>query len=183
MEGEEDLAPAPRHLGRANLPVPPPPFSYEVLSSRAGFDVAGRGLRFGLQLALADTLGTFATWLKSYRLGLNADLGDAGRDRWGLDLGYAFHWRWAARFTLDAGLLASTGWRALGSPGGAVWQVGLSPYAGFSLLPEGWIKAPLEASVSYQLPLTFYDGARGFPGARLLEGHMLMVSLGLAFMR
>ena len=172
--------PEPR-LHRANLPIPPPDFSYQALSQRFGFDVAGSAPRLGIQLGLLDTLGDFAHWLSSYRLGLNVDLGQGDLNRWSVDLGYAFHFRWAARFTLDIGLFTHMGWREFDND--IDWYVGLSPSTGITLLPEGWLKIPLELNINYQLPLTFYDEGVGFPGMGLVEGHYFSIGLGLAFMR
>jgi len=169
------------HLHRSDLPVPPPPFSYQSLSHRLGLDLAGGAPRFTLQLGLLDTLGTFAHWLTSYRMGLNATLGSDVNTSWTLEGGYAFHFRWAARFTIDMGALAYVGWRGFSRE--VDTYLGIAPMVGFTLLPEGWLKMPLEVSVNYQLPLTFYDQAVGFPGVNLIEGHYLGVSLGLAFMR
>ena len=99
-----------------------------------------------------------------------------------MEFGYGFHFRWAARFTVDLGLTAQMNWRSIVKKQNLFWQVGIIPFVGLSLLPEGWVKLPLEFSFSYQLPLTFYDGQIGFPGANLIDGHFLMFSLGLAFM-
>lgn len=169
------------HLQRSDLPVPPPPFSYQSLSHRLGLDLAGGAPRFTLQLGLLDTLGSFAHWLTSYRMGLNTTLGSDLNTSWSLEGGYAFHFRWAARFTIDMGILGYLGWRDFNRD--VDTYLGLSPIVGFTILPEGWLKMPLEASVNYQIPLTFYDQSVGFPGLDLIEGHYLGVSLGLAFMR
>ena len=168
-------------LKRANLPVPPPDFSYQVLSHRFAFDITGKTTRLGLQLTLLDTLGQFAHWLSSYRFGLYADLGEGDLNRWSVDGGYTFHFRWAARFTVDMGLGAHSGWREFNQ--GLDWYVGLTPFTGLTLLPEGWIKMPLEFTLSYQLPLTFYDQGVGFPGYQLIDGHYFGIGLGLAFMK
>ncbi|MEE2644057.1 MAG: hypothetical protein VYD19_03905, partial [Myxococcota bacterium] len=168
----------------ANLPVPPPDFSYQGLTQRFGFDLDGLRSRLSLQLSLLDTLGAFAHWLTSYMLSLHIDEdGTQGEaiERWSIELGYAFHWRWAARFTVDAGLSGALGWRVREQESDLL--LGLSPMVGLTLLPEGWLKIPLEVSLAYQLPLTFYDAGRGFPGADLIEGQILSIGLGLAFMR
>ena len=99
-----------------------------------------------------------------------------------MEFGYGFHFRWAARFTVDIGLTTQMNWRSIVKKQNLFWQVGIIPFVGLSLLPEGWVKLPLEFSFSYQLPLTFYDGQIGFPGVNLIDGHFLMFSLGLAFM-
>ena len=174
-------AQAPQEIKRANLPIPPPDFSYQVLSHRYAFDLAGSTPRLGVQLTLLDTLGSFAHWLSSYRFGLHTDLGEGDLNRWSLDAGYAFHFRWAARFTIDLGLSAHMGWREFSQD--VDWYTGITPIAGLTLLPEGWIKIPLEINISYQIPLTFYDQGVGFPGDNMIEGHYLGVGLGLAFMK
>ena len=181
VKSHDDKAVATKRLGRANLPVPPPDFSYQVLSNRFAFDLAGSTPRLGLQLKLLDTLGAFAHWLSSYQFGLNVDLGEGDLNRWSLDAGYAFHFRWAARFTIDMGLSSHMGWKEFNT--GIDWYVGITPMAGITLLPEGWIKMPLEFTVNYQLPLTFYDQGIGFPGVNLIDGHYFGIGLGLAFMK
>jgi len=168
-------------LRRSDLPVPPPPFSYQSLSNRLDLDLAGGAPRLTLQLGLLDTLGSFAHWLTSYRMGLNSSLGSNPNTSWTLEGGYAFHFRWAARFTIDMGVLSYVGWRGFSQE--VETYLGVAPTLGFTILPEGWVKMPLEVSVNYQLPLTMYDEAVGFPGRDLIEGHYLGVSLGLAFMR
>jgi hypothetical protein len=169
------------HLNQANLPIPPPDFSYQVLSHRFGFDAAGSVPRLGIQLSLLDTLGYFAHWLSSYRFGLYVDIGDEDLNRWSLDAGYIFHFRWAARFTLDLGLSTHMGWRNFDQ--GINWYTGITPSTGITLLPEGWLKIPLEFTVNYQVPLTFYDQGVGFPGTNLIDGHYIGIGLGLAFMK
>ena len=169
------------HLNRTNLPIPSPDFSYQVLSHRFGFDAAGSVPRLGIQLALLDTLGYFAHWLSSYRFGLQADVGDGDLNRWSLDAGYTFHFRWAARFTVDLGLSAHMGWRDFDLD--LDWYAGLTPVTGLTLLPEGWLKIPLEFTINYQLPLTFYDQGVGYPGSDLIDGHYISIGLGLAFMK
>jgi hypothetical protein len=56
---------------------------------------------------------------------------------------------------------------------------GLGPVVGLSALPEGWIKIPLEVTVSGRLPVTLLDGREGRGVG--LEGWWLELSLGLAF--
>ena len=120
--------------------------------------------------------------MRSFRLGLVATLGQQNRDQWLVDGGFHLHWRWAARFTLEAGIGAYLGFRGFQRED-QTFFMGLSPVAGLTVLPEGWIKMPLEVSVSYRPPITFLDSEAGFFGGDILEGNWLYLGFGLAFMR
>jgi hypothetical protein len=169
-------------LSHGSLPVPPPPFSYESLSVKLGMDVAGDATQLRLDLAFLTELDAFADWMRSVRFGLAATLGQLNRDQWLADVGFHFHWRWAARFTLEAGMSAYLGFRGFKRED-LTFFAGLSPVAGLTVLPEGWIKMPLEVSVSYRPPITFLDSEDGFFGRDVLEGNWLYLGFGLAFMR
>ena len=182
MVAGESVIPGEPYLHHGELPVPPPPFSYESLSVKLGMDVAGDATQLKLDVSLLSELDAYADWLTSYRVGVAATIGQDDRDQWLLDLGYHFHWRWAARFTLDAGLSAFFGFRGFKRQSLAFFM-GLSPVVGFTILPEGWIKMPLEINVSYRPPVTFFDSTQGFLGGDVFEGHWLYVGFGLAFMQ
>ncbi len=169
-----------RFYQQGNLPLPPPPFKYESLSNRWGFDLRGNSPQINLQLSFLEELGRFAHWLTSFQLGIYTNIGDAQRRQWISDFGYHFHWRWAARFTVNMGVSGYMGWRGLDQD--VSFFMGLSPVTGITLLPEGWIKMPLEITIAYRLPLTFFDSKIGFPGSHLIEGHFLYLGFGLAFM-
>lgn len=172
----------PMPLLQGSLPVPPPAFSYESLSTKLGMDVAGDAMQIKLDLAFLEELDDYANWLTSYRVGLGATLGRGDRDQWLMDFGYQFHWRWAARFTIDAGMSAYVGFRGFQREDIDLFM-GLSPVVGLTILPEGWIKMPLELSISYRAPVTFLNSSTGFFGGDVFEGNWLYVGFGLAFLR
>lgn len=178
----EGLDTAQLQLHQGSLPVPPPPFSYESLNIKLGMDVAGDATQLRLDLSFLSELDDYANWLTSYRFGMAATLGQGDRDQWLADFSYLFHWRWAARFTIDAGMSAYMGFRGFKREELAFFA-GLSPVVGLTVLPEGWIKMPLEVSISYRPPVTFFDSTHGWFGGDVFEGNWLYIGLGFAFMR
>lgn len=172
----------PITLHHGSLPVPPPPFSYESVATRVGFDITGQAAQISITLTLLSELGHNGYWLTSHRVGVYGGLGNFRNEQWFLDYAYSFHWRMAARFTLDAGASAFLGFRDFGTESLSFFS-GLSPTVGLTGLPEGWIKIPLEITLTYRLPLTFFTSSEGFFGERVVNGHWFYVGLGLAFMR
>lgn len=170
-----------QHFHHGALPVPPPPFSYEALTVRMGLDIAGDALQIKLTTAFLSELDDVANWLTSTRIGVGVTIGELNRDQIFTDFGYHFHWRWAARFLVDAGLSGYAGLRNFQEKDISFFM-GVAPVVGITLLPEGWVKMPLEIALSYRLPLTFFASDEGFP-ERVLEGHWFYVGFGLAFMR
>lgn len=168
-------------IHRSTLPVPPPPFAYESLVTLAAFDVAGNNTQYGLQLTILSELDTFANWMTSYRGALFLSPGEGDSNRFVGEFSYNFHWRWSARFMLEAGTFAFAGFRGLGEQ--ISFLSGLGPSAGLVALPEGWVKIPLELSISYRFPMRFFTSRDGFFGKSFgIEGHWLQFGLGLAFM-
>ncbi len=163
-----------------SLPVPPPPFSYESLAIRIGFDVSGRAPQINFGFALLQELDDLANWMTSYRFGISASLGEGVDEQWFADFGYRFHWRWTARFLIDGGALAYAGFRDFDQK--TTFFGGVSPMIGITVLPEGWIKIPLEISISYRFPVNLFASDGGFLADPILEGHWIYVGLGLAFM-
>ncbi len=168
-------------IHRSTLPIPPPPFAYESLVTLAAFDVSGNNTQYGLQLTILSELDTFANWMTSYRTALFLSPGEGDSNRFVGEFSYNFHWRWSARFILEAGTFAFAGFRGLGEQ--ISFLSGLGPSAGFVALPEGWVKIPLELSISYRFPMRFFTSRDGFFGNSFgIEGHWLQFGLGLAFM-
>lgn len=167
-------------MHQGSLPVPPPPFSYEALTTRVGFDIGGRAPQVNVSFTLLSELDDLANWLTSYRLGLTTSLGDGVSQQGFIDFTYSFHWRWAARFLIDGGVSTFAGFRDFDED--PQFFMGLSPVTGFTILPEGWFKIPLEFSLSYRLPLNLLVARQGFFKRPILDGHWLYVGFGLAFM-
>lgn len=167
-------------MNHGSLPVPPPPYAYEALVTRVGFDVAGRAPQINISFSLLSELDDLAYWMTSYRVGVTASLGDGEEEQWFMDFAYRFHWRWAARFLIDAGASVHAGFKDFDRR--ATFFTGVSPNVGVTLLPEGWIKLPLALSISYRSPLTIFNSRDGFLGGQILEGQWLYLGFGLAFM-
>ncbi len=191
VAGHESTRPLPWRLHTGSLPVPPPLFAYESLAVKVATDLAGLGNQIGLDVAFYQELGSWATWLTSYRIGVRSTDGRTERrNRFGVvedrkqfsaDFSYGFHWRWAARFLIDLEPFVYAGLDGL-SPD-RVFFMGLGPSVGITALPEGWLKLPLELSIGYRFPITLYTSEYGFFGSsNRLEGHYLQFSLGLAYM-
>ena len=180
VAGEEGPEGFTRTMHHGALPVPPPPFSYESLSTRLGFDLEGRSPQAGIHLKLYSELGALATWLISYRGGVSAAIGEADERQWFADAGYGFHFRWAARFTVDLEASLFAGFQNFEID--TTFFAGLAPQAGLSLRPEGWTKLPLEIELRYRLPFNVFTSKSGFFDQDLLGGHWIHIGLGLAFM-
>ncbi len=168
-------------MHRGSLPVPPPPFSYEALTTRIGFDVQGRAPQVNVSFTLLSELDDLANWLTSYRLGLTTSIGDGIEQQGFMDFTYSFHWRWAARFLLDAGASTFAGFRDFDED--AQFFTGVSPVLGFTLLPEGWIKIPVEFSISYRMPMNLFVARQGAFRRPIRDGHWIYAGFGLAFMQ
>ena len=170
-----------RGLHHGDLPVPPPNFDFESLVTTVAFDVAGSKAQYGLQLTLHSQLDRYAHWLTSYRAAL---LGSYGLDDQTEVLGefsYNFHFRLSARLMLEAGAGTFVGFDGIGDS--LTFKGGLFPSTGLVILPEGWLKAPLDLSVSFRLPMTFFTSQHGFFRDSFdVEAFWLQIGLGLAFM-
>lgn len=173
--------PGPATLARGALPVPLPPFGYQSLLISSGMDASGGRPQLGMRLVFLSELGARAGWMTSWHFGLLSTLAGQPHRAWTLEAGYLFHFRWAARFLVNAGVLAHLGLRGLSAE--VTPFAGLTPRVGISLLPEGWTRIPLEINLAYRPPVTLLDGRAPFSADGIgLEGHFLEVSLGLAFL-
>jgi hypothetical protein len=166
-------------MHHGSIPVPPPVFSYESLSIDLGVEATGDASQFGLHLSLLKELDDRANWLTSHRLGVRSTIGDGDLNQFLMDYAYGFHWRWAARFLVDARAEVFGGLRGLDSD--VAFFGGVAPVFSITGLPEGWTKMPLEFSVGYRLPLVFYGSNSGF-FEDVIGGHWITVGLGLAYM-
>ena len=148
-------------------------------------DAAGRGTQSGLRLVFLSALGREAGWMTSYHFGFmqtKRPFNDAfNGDEFLTEFSYMFHWRWAARFLVNAGVYTYGGFQGLGEDVSVLW--GLGPNVGMTLLPEGWTKIPLEFTFSYRFPLTLLNSRYGLTTEAIRgEAHWLELSIGLAFM-
>lgn len=159
------------------LPIPPPPFAYQSFLVSTSLDLAGGPPELGVRAVFLSSLGSPANWMTSYHFGLMTRLGGGATSQVLGEFSYMFHWRWAARFLVNAGPYAFAGLRGLGQ--GDVPFAGLGPNVGISLLPEGWILLPLEVTLSYRMPLRLLDGREGLTAR--IEAHWLELAVGLAF--
>ena len=173
---------APRTLAEGTLPVPAPPFSYESLLLSSSLDAAGDATQIGARLVFLNQLGARANWMTSYHLGLmSTSATKTEPSQLLLEFSHMFHWRWAARFLVNAGPFVYGGLRGFGESVSTFGGTG--PSVGLSVLPEGWIKLPLEITFTYRVPVTLIDSRYGFAkkGIRV-EAHWLELAVGLAFM-
>jgi len=175
--GSEAISARMQH---GSIPVPPPPFAYQSLMIDVGLEATGDASQFGLHLNLLEELDSRANWMVSHSIGARTTLGDTEFNQISLDYAYSFHWRWAARFSIDARNSVFTGIQHLNND--PSFFAGLAPGVGITLLPEGWMKLPLEVSVSYRLPLHFFSSKGGFFADDIVNGHWIILGLGLAYM-
>ncbi len=174
-------APVPSTIPEGTLPVPPPPFSYQSMLFSTAVDASGGPSQLGVRMVFLSSLGERANWMTSYHVGLLTTLGRAEHAQVLSEFSYMFHWRWAARFLVNAGPFVYGGLRGFGQS--VTPFTGVGPNVGISVLPEGWIRLPLEVSVSYRLPITLLDGRHGFSAQGIgIEAHWIELGLGLAFM-
>ena len=160
------------------IPVPPPPFSYESLLFSSSISTFGQRAQLGMRLVMLSELGSRANWMTSYNIGVLTTLGKNGLDQVLSEFSYVFHFRWAARFLINAGTFIQNGLQRIEGPSSFFSAIG--PTLGVSVLPEGWLKIPLELTLSYRAPIRYYDSLRGFefkPTDQWIE-----FNIGLAFM-
>lgn len=170
---------------RGSLPLSPPRFAFQSLATSLSMDAAGRGTQSGLRLVFLSALGQEAGWMTSYHFGFlqtSRPYNDAFKgDEFLTEFSFMFHWRWAARFLVNAGVYTFGGFQGLGQDVSVVW--GLGPNVGMTLLPEGWTKIPLEFSFSYRFPVTLLNSRYGLSSEAIRgDAHWLELSIGLAFM-
>ncbi|AWV90610.1 hypothetical protein [Bradymonas sediminis] len=167
-------------MQHGSIPVPPPPFAYQSLMIDIGLEATGDASQLGVHVNLLEELDSRANWLVSHSIGARTTLGDSNFNQISLDYAYSFHWRWAARFSIDARNSVFTGIKHLNVD--PTFFAGLAPGVGMTLLPEGWTKLPLEMSLSYRLPLNFFSSDGGFFADDIIGGHWIIFGLGLAYM-
>ncbi len=166
-------------MHHGSIPVPPPVFSYESLMFNVGLEATGEASQFGLHLNLLRELDSRANWMISHRMGLRMTIGSGELNQFMADYAFGFHWRWSARFTVDARPEVFAGLRGLNN--NVAFFTGIAPSVSITALPEGWTKLPLELTLGYRLPLVFYGSDNGFFGD-VVSGHWIMFGLGLAYM-
>ncbi len=172
--------PAPHSIEKGALPVVPEPFSYESVLLAAATDARGNRIGVGGRVIFLSELGWRANWMTSYQVGLTSSFASGETSALTLDYCYSFHWRWAARWLINAGPFVYSGLRDMnGLP--SVFS-GIGPAVGTSVLPEGWTKVPLELAITYRLPITFLDSRVGWSSRAIkIEAHWLELAVGLAF--
>lgn len=167
-----------KRIVRASLPQPPPSFSYQSLAFSHSFNQDNEILNSGIKMSFLSSLGREAGWLTSYNLGLNYAKGDSyGKNN--LEFSYMFHWRWAARFLVNAAPYLEYGEQV--KSGVKKNVLGIGTIFGISLLPEGWIRLPLELNFSVKTPLNLYDPNK-LKTKSAENSQIFEVSIGLAFL-
>lgn len=167
-----------KKIRRADLPQSPPDFSYQSLTFQKAFNNSNDILHLGMNLSLLNSLGSEATWLTSYNLSWNyAHAENFGKNSF--EFSYMFHWRWATRFLIGAAPYLELGEQY--KDGVRKLYSGLGTKVGFSILPEGWIRLPLEFGVYVKTPLNLYD-PEGVKTRTNENSQIIEVSVGLAFL-
>lgn len=169
---------APKRIVAASLPQPPPSFSYQSINVSSAFDKSQSFLHNGIRISLLESLGSEAGWLTSYNLSLVTAHGDNyGKEA--IEFSYMFHFRWATRFLLNAAPYLEFGKQTKNSDSEMLYGVGTN--FGVTLLPEGWIRLPLELSLTVKTPLNLYDPQK-LKTSRAENSQIFEISLGLAFL-
>ena len=170
------IANEPTYIRRGTLPEPPPPYSYESLSLSWSIDGSGQATQTGLNIRFLEEMDQMAHWLHSWDVSLlstsrKEEVGEAV-----IQVSHLFHWRISTRFLVNMGPLFQSGLRGFGDD--VTYFSGVGGYAGFTALPEGWTKIPLDISVNYRYPLTLYDtrfgGFQERPFTRKVIGSRLL---------
>ncbi len=175
---------APPHspvLPRGDLPVPPPPFTYESLLTALAIDGAGSATQVGVRMEFLSQLGAAGHWLRSWDVGLLTRLQPRHGPDLAVEAAHLFHFRWAARFLVHAGPVTTMSLYGFGEDVGLRW--GLGGAAGLTLLPEGWTKIPLELRLSYRIPVILFDSQYGFDRRSIdVPAQWIEFAFGLAFL-
>jgi hypothetical protein len=167
-----------KRIRRADLPQSPPAFSYQSLTFQKAFNKNNDILHLGVNLSLLSSLGSEASWLTSYNLSWNyAHAQNLGKNSF--EFSYMFHWRWATRFLIGAAPYLELGEQY--KNGVRKLYSGVGTKVGFSILPEGWIRLPLEFGVYVKTPLNLYDPEK-IKTKSQENSQIIEVSVGLAFL-
>ncbi len=163
------------------LPVPPPPFSFESLSLALQYAPWEQTPSLALRLATFAELDIPAHWMTSWQFRMESALGPEPADQSLVtDVGFGFHYRFYARVMLDLVPVAFAGLRDFGN--GVDVFAGLAPRAGFTFLPEGWVKIPIEFTLYADYPLVFASTKGGFFDEVADRLPRAGLGFGLAFM-
>ncbi|MBI5609054.1 MAG: hypothetical protein HY902_09250 [Deltaproteobacteria bacterium] len=175
------VAPHSPVLPRGDLPVPPPPFTYESLLTALAIDGAGNATQVGVRMEFLSQLGSTGHWLRSWDVGLLTRLQPRHGPDLALEAAHLFHFRWAARFLVHAGPVTTMSLYGFGEDVGLRW--GLGGAAGLTLLPEGWTKLPLELRLSYRIPVILFDSQYGFDRRSIdVPAQWIEFAFGVAFL-
>jgi len=169
----------PKNLTRGVLPLPRPEFSYQSVGIEGSINNQGNVLQNGVNLKFLSSLGQNATWLTSYNYGLllsHGELNGENYQRFHTEFSFGFHWRWAARFFLNAAPYLQFGKTNFGSRKNTSLELG--PQLGITLLPEGWIRLPLDITLNWKLPFSIYESNNNL----VPNQQWFTISIGLAFM-
>lgn len=167
------------NLPPGTLPLPRPEFSYQSVGIEGGINNKGDILQNGVNLKFLSALGQNANWLTSYNFNLIQSYGDKNGksfQRFHTGFSFGFHWRWAARFLINTAPHIQLGKTKLGSEKNTSIKIG--PQIGITLLPEGWIRLPLDISLNWKLPFTVYKSNKNL----ISNQQWFTISIGFAFM-
>ncbi len=172
---------ATAQIERGALPTPPPLFSYQSFLFSTSLDATGGPPQVGVRTVFLTELDARANWMTSYHFGLLTRLAQPDQAELTTEFSFMFHWRYAARFLINAGPYAFLG--AGGFDERVTPFFGVGPNIGVSVLPEGWIRLPLEISLSYRVPFRLLDASLPLDQQRVrIDAHWVELAVGLAFM-
>jgi len=157
LPGTPRARPTPQ-LAAGNLPLPKPDFSYQSLLLSTAKDNSGELLQNGIKLVFLSSLGDETQWLTSYNYGLFQSRGEIQNQHFQQlhgEFSYSFHWRWAARFLINAAPYLQFGSKNLGNSKSTIATLG--PRFGITFLPEGWIRMPLDITLEWKVPYNIFE--------------------------
>ena len=169
------INPVSTTISGGTLPTPRPDFSYQSVSISSASDQSTKDLQLGARLNFLSSLGSNAGWLTSFNYGLYQTQGENLR-QYHTEFSFGFHWRWAARFLLNAAPYVQAGRKIAG--GNKFTEIALGPRLGMTFLPEGWIRLPLDVTLSWKRPYSVYKSNDSYSQ----HGQWIEISIGLSFM-
>ncbi len=137
-----------------NMPVPPPDFSFESLSVGFGLAPWTSTPLLSARFATFGEMDIPAHWLRSWQIRLETGLGTGANQTLGAEVGFGFHYRIYARVMLDLVPVVFAGVRDFSGSGMQAYA-GLAPRIGLSMLPEGWVKIPIEFTLFLDQQIVF----------------------------
>ena len=167
-------------LQPGTLPVPPPDFSFESVSIATGYQPFDETVSLSLRVAAFREIDIPAHWLTSYQFRLDTRFGTRQNESITADLAYGFHYRFWARVMLDLAGSLFVGVRDFHNAIDVF--AGIGPRFGVTMLPEGWVKIPVELSLFFDQQFILVSSDRAFFAEPYRQLPRAAFGLGLAYM-